>query len=109
MRARAGDPPRTMPQKVLAGRCADAHLRGDIVEVKVDQVVLTRTPMKAYAEALALGLKKTPVEVAVAYDTICVTDAATQATSAARTPESVPLEMSQAGILIARPGIGFPA
>src|SRR4051812_20474808 len=109
MRARAGDPPRTMPQKILAGRCADAQLRGEIVEVKVDQVVLSRAPMRAYGEALSLGLKKTPVEVAVAYDTICVTDAKTQALAAARTYQSVPLEMSHAGVLIARPGIGFPA
>src|SRR5438034_927553 len=28
MRARAGDPPRTMAQKILAGRCADPMLAG---------------------------------------------------------------------------------
>jgi aconitate hydratase len=98
-----------MPQKILAGRCADAQLRGDLVEVKVDQVILSRGPTRAYAEALALGLKKTPVEVAVAYDSICVTDAATYAASTARAPHVVIPEMLQAGILIARPGIGFPA
>jgi aconitate hydratase len=42
MRARAGDPPRTMPQKILAGRAADPQLRGDLVHVKVDQVVDAR-------------------------------------------------------------------
>src|SRR5262245_7889305 len=109
MRARAGDPPRTMPQKILAGRCADAQLRGDLVDVKVDQVILSRAPTRAFAEATALGLKKTPVELAVAYDGTCVTDEATNASLAARAPESVAPEMSQAGILIARPGIGFPA
>lgn len=66
MRARAGDPPRTMPQKILAGRCNDPQLRGDLVQVKVDQVVLSRAPARALAEATALGLKKTTVEVAVA-------------------------------------------
>ena len=40
MRARAGDPPRTMPQKVLAGRAADTSLHDDLVQVKVDQVVI---------------------------------------------------------------------
>jgi len=109
MRARAGDPPRTMPQKILAGRCADAQLRADLVDVRVDQVILSRAPTRAFAEAAALGLKKTPVELAVAYDGTCITDASTNAALAARAPESVAPEMSQAGILIARPGIGFPA
>lgn len=109
MRARAGDPPRTMPQKILAGRCADAQLRGDVVEVKVDQVILSRAPSRAFMEGVALGLKKTPVELAVAYDGVCVTDAATNAASAARAPEAVSPELAQAGVLIARPGIGFPA
>ncbi len=109
MRARAGDPPRTMPQKILAGRCADAQLRGDLVDVKVDQVILSRAPTRAFAEAITLGLKNTPVELAVAYDGACVTDASTLAALAARAPESVAPEMSQSGILIARPGIGFPA
>jgi aconitate hydratase len=104
MRARAGDPPRTMPQKILAGRCADAQLRGD-----VDQVILSRAPNRAFAEACGLGLKKTPVELAVAYDGTCVTDAASDAAFARRAPESVAPEMSQSGVLIARPGIGFPA
>jgi aconitate hydratase len=109
MRARAGDPPRTMPQKILAGRCADAQLRGDLVEVKVDQIIVSKAPNLAYGEALSLGLKKTPVELAVAYDGTCITDASTNAAQNARAPDSVAPEMSQAGILIARPGIGFPA
>jgi len=103
MRARAGDPPRTMPQKVLGGRCSDPQLRGDIVDVKVDQVILTRAPGRAFAEALALGLKKTPVELAMVYDGTCVTDAATlEASSVAAA------DLLQAGIFVARPGIGFP-
>src|SRR5439155_2431546 len=60
-------------------------------------------------EAVALGLKKTPVEVAVAYDTVCVSDAKTHAAAVARAPHTVAPEISQSGILIARPGIGFPA
>lgn len=109
MRARAGDPPRTMPQKILGGRCADPQLRGDVVEVKVDQVVLSRAPTRAFAEALALGLKKTPVELAVAYDGTCVTDPASNAAEIDRAPWTIAPEMVQAGISIARPGIGFPA
>jgi aconitate hydratase len=98
-----------MPQKILAGRAADPQLRGDLVQVKVDQVILSRTPTRAYAEALAAGLKKTPVEVAIAYDTTCVTDAAWNQAAAADHPLSVPPECLANGIQIARPGIGYPA
>src|SRR5271170_1468131 len=102
MRARAGDPPRTMAQKVLAGR-AEGPTRAvgsrDTIEVKVDQVVLARTPGRAFADALASGLKRTRVEVAVAYDTACVTDASLPRPAAS----SVPPEMVSHGVLIARP------
>jgi aconitate hydratase len=101
MRARAGDPPRTMPQKILAGRASDPQLRGDLVQVKVDHVILSRAPGRAVAEALAAGMKKTNVEVAVVYDGTCVTDA-----DSAR---PVPPELPTYNIPIARPGIGFPA
>jgi len=109
MRARAGDPPRTMPQKILAGRAADPQLRGDLVQVKVDQVILSRAPNRAFAEALASGLKKTPVEVAIAYDGTCVTDAAWNQAALAGSPLSVSHEMLAHGLLVARPGIGYPA
>ena len=109
MRARAGDPPRTMPQKILAGRAPDPQLRGDLVQVKVDQVILSRAPARAFAEALAFGLKKTPVEVAVAYDGCCVTDARSLRDTDDRGPASTPPELPAHNIQIARPGIGFPA
>lgn len=109
MRARAGDPPRTMPQKILAGRAADPALRGELVQVKVDQVILSRTPTRAYVEALSAGLKKTPVEVAIAYDGTCVTDVAWNNAQAAGSPLSVAPEMLANGVQIARPGIGHPA
>lgn len=109
MRARAGDPPRTMPQKILGGRCSDPQLRGEVVDIKVDQVILSRAPMRAFAEAVALGLKKTQVELAIAYDGSCVTSAVSSADRASRAPHSVPPELVQAGIYMARPGIGFPS
>src|SRR5258708_7805335 len=87
MRAKAGDPPRTMPQKILAGRADDPLLAGDLVHLKVDQVILSREPHLA---------------VAVAYDTPCVTAA----------NDEEPLGLRSAlnyGMLVARPGIGFPA
>src|SRR5688572_12920831 len=108
MRARAGDPPRTMPQKILAGRAPDPQLRGDVVQVKVDQVILSRAPARALGEALAMGLKKTPVEVAVAYDGTCVTDAASLKSTEERAAGSTPPELPAYSIQIARPGIGFP-
>jgi aconitate hydratase len=108
MRARAGDPPRTMPQKILAGRAADPQLRGDVVQVKVDQVILSRAPSRALAEALAAGLKKTPIESAVAYDGTCVTDAPSLKDVEEGGAHSVSPDFPTHNIPIARPGIGFP-
>ncbi len=108
MRARAGDPPRTMPQKILAGRAADPQLRGDLVQVKVDQVVLSRAPTRALSEALAAGMKKTSLEVAVAYDGTCVTDAESLLDLENGAPQAVSTELPAYNVPIARPGIGFP-
>src|SRR3954466_10268194 len=108
MRARAGDPPRTMPQKILAGRATDPQVRGDVVQVKVDQVILSRAPSRALAEALAAGMKKTSVEAAVAYDGTCITDAASLADVDDGGHASVSPELPAHNVPIARPGIGFP-
>lgn len=97
-----------MPQKILAGRAADPQLRGDLVQVKVDQVILSRAPSRILAEAIAAGMKKTPVEVAVAYDGTCVTSAASLLEVERSTPHSVSPELPSYSVPIARPGIGFP-
>ncbi len=111
MRARAGDPPRTMAQKVLAGRAADPTLAGDLVEVKVDQIVLARAPVRAFAEGLAAGLKRTTAEVALAFDGACVTERQEPRPGGAAAPPSadgVWQEMLGHGITVARPGVGYP-
>ncbi len=95
-----------MTQKILAGRADDAELKGDLVRVKVDQVILASEPNRALGEALRLGMKRAAPEVAVAYDTRCVTGL-TEPTLAS--PERVSREVLQQGVLVARPGIGFPA
>ncbi|MFT3773207.1 MAG: aconitase family protein [Minicystis sp.] len=97
-----------MPQKILAGRATDPQLRGDLVQVKVDQVVLSRSPSRALAEALAAGMKKTPVETAVAYDGTCISDAASLADVEEGGHRSVSPDFPTHNIPIARPGIGFP-
>lgn len=107
MRARAGDPPRTMAQKILAGRCADPTLSGDLVQVKVDQIVLARSPLRAIAEAREAGLKKTSAEVAIAYDTHCVTSSTSR--GHAEDMHSAAAELLAHGVVLARPGVGFPA
>src|SRR4029453_10755752 len=107
-RARAGDPPRTMTQKILAGRAEDPELGGELVRVKVDQVILAREPHRALGEALELGMKKCAVEVAVAYDTRCITNGSASET-APNAARRVSREFLQYGLLIARAGIGFPA
>jgi len=109
MRARAGDPPRTMPQKIFAGRANDPQLRGDLVQVKVDHVILSKAPGRAVNEALAAGMKKTSIEVAVVYDSTCITDAASQRENASGGPTAVAADLPAHNIPIARPGIGFPA
>ena len=114
MRARAGDPPRTMAQKILAGRCADPMLTGSQVSVKVDQIVLCKSPLRAIAEAREAGLKKTTAEVAIVYDTHCARGAPRRdETDASRTKiediQAATPEILGHGIVVARPGIGYPA
>lgn len=96
-----------MAQKILAGRCADPTLSGDVVQVKVDQIVLTRNPLRAIAEAREAGLKKTSAEVAIVYDAHAVTGSASRHYSEEMHAASA--EVLAHGIVIGRPGVGFPA
>ncbi len=100
-----------MAQKILSGRAADPALTGDLVQVKVDHVVLSRAPARAFAEALHAGLKKTTAEVAIAYDGACVTSNVTGSGTEEgfRLDRLVPPEVTAHGIVVARPGVGFPA
>jgi aconitate hydratase len=93
-----------MAQKIVAARSSDTARSTDLVEVQVDQIVLARSPVRAYAEGLSAGLKKTGVEVAIAYDGRCVT--ATDGTDDAR---SAAPEMLTHGLLFAKAGVGFAA
>ena len=95
-----------MTQKILAGRADDPNLNGDLVRVKVDQVVLAREPDRTLAEPALVGAKKCAVEVAIAYDTRCVT--ALSDTSPGLSQRGL-RDALNLGMLIARPGIGFPA
>lgn len=95
-----------MAQKILAGRCADPMLAAAQVSVKVDQIVLSRSPLRAIAEAREAGLKKTSAEVAIVYDTQCVGSATRKRV------EDVPAataDILSHGIVLARPGVGFAA
>ncbi len=109
MRARAGDPPRTMAQKVLAGRASNPSSSGALVELKVDQIVLARAPLRSFGEALQAGMKRTTAEVAIVYDTTCVTE-----NTGARGPRegtsvvAASPEMLAHGLMVARPGVGYP-
>ena len=96
-----------MAQKILAGRCADPMLSGDMVQVKVDQIVLTRSPLRAVAEAREAGLKKTTAEVAIVYDTHCATGIASKAH--VDDMQAASSDILAHGIVIARPGVGFAA
>jgi aconitate hydratase len=108
MRAKAGDPPRTMPQKILAGRAEDPRLDDEIVRVRVDQVILAREPNDILRDAVDWGLKKAAVETAVAYDTLCMTTGAAGQRDYQTSQQVSPSFVSR-GIVIARAGIGFPS
>jgi len=95
-----------MAQKILAGRCPDPMLAGSQVSVKIDQIVLTRSPLRAVAEAREAGLKKAAGEVAIVYDTECV-GSATRAR--AEDVGGAAAEILGHGIVVARPGVGFAA
>jgi len=95
-----------MTQKILAGRADDPNLNGDLVRVKVDQVVLAREPDRTLAEPVLAGAKKCAVEVAIAYDTRCVTAISDASPGLSLRGVKDALNL---GMLIARPGIGFPA
>jgi len=95
-----------MTQKILAGRSDDPNLFGELVRVKVDQVVLARDPSATIGDLLQLGAKRCDVEVAVVYDTRCVTTPGDQPAPAAARALREALNL---GLLVARPGIGFPA
>jgi aconitate hydratase len=96
-----------MAQKILAGRCADPTLSGDVVTVKVDQIVLARAPLRAIAEAREAGLKKTSAEVAIIYDAHAVTSTASRHYS--EEMQAAAAEVLAHGVVIGRPGVGFPA
>jgi aconitate hydratase len=99
-----------MAQKILAGRAADPTLAGPLVQAKVDQVVLARAPHRAWSQAVADGLKKTAVEVAIAYDGRCIAQADDAIdVQHGQHATSVSPGMLAHGIVVARPGVGFPA
>lgn len=106
-----------MTQKVLAPR-ARGSIDAEHVEVDVDQVALVRAPAQALGAAVAAGLKKTSVEVAVAYDGACVTLPAPHAGAAplagrgggvTSETRAVASDLLARGVLVARAGVGFPA
>lgn len=108
MRARAGDPPRTMAQKILASRSDESAPLTDLVKAKVDQVVLTRNPSRVLAEAFALGLKKTQLEAAVVYDGRCVSSAYPRPEEVEPVLDDPSFDPTAQSLTLARAGIGVP-
>jgi aconitate hydratase len=102
MRAKAGDLPRTMVQKIFAGRSSGTPSRGHVL-VKADQAVLAKAPHAALDEAISRGLKKTPLEVVVVYETICVRDGHADVGMDADARHTI---LSH-GLVLARAGAGF--
>ncbi len=111
MRAKAGDPPCTISQKILGPRQRGGARPGEPVLLAVDQIVLTDGVEGTIADARSRGLgtsngsgagKKTPVELAVAYD----------GHASRRAGEPEPFSVRQAlahGLVVSRAGMGFAA
>jgi aconitate hydratase len=102
-----------MAQKILSARSrAPSHgaNAGDMIEVSVDQVVITRAPQRVFAAALGAGFKKTPAEVAVAYEGCCITSREEAGARGASSDEqrAPQAEMLARGVFVARAGVGFP-
>jgi aconitate hydratase len=95
-----------MTQKILAGRADDPQLSADLPRVKVDQVILARDPDRVLAEVALLGGKKCMPEVGIAYDSRCVTQVGDPKPGIGARAYRDALAL---GMLVARPGIGFPA
>jgi aconitate hydratase len=95
-----------MTQKILAGRADDPQLSADLPRVKVDQVILARDPDRVLAEVALLGGKKCMPEVGIAYDSRCVTQIGDPKPGIGARAYRDALAL---GMLVARPGIGFPA
>src|SRR5690606_12153611 len=103
MRARTGDPPRTMCQKILAGHESGTDASARLIEVRVDQVALSREPTRVLEAAIDAGLKKSQVEVAAAYPPRCVTTRDANDNSSYRLPQ----DAVALGLTVAQPGAGF--
>lgn len=111
--AKAGERPsadaRTISQKILGPRQRGAASPGEPVLLAVDQIVITDGIDSAIADACARGLatsggpgKKTPVELAVAYDGRAIR----------RAGEPEPFSVRQAlahGLVVSRAGMGYAA
>ena len=102
MRARAGDPPRTMADKIFAGRHPQSFAPGDRLDVKIDHVALARDCGGTLALAKEAGLKSSPVEVAVAYAPRAIDDAE------ADVPANIAAFVAH-GVTWARSGVGYSA
>ena len=104
MRARAGDLPRTMTQKILAAHVAD-RLDPDAatVRARVDQVVLT-SPARVASVLRRLGTKRLAPELSVVYVGAGRTSAGVIAPSESEDVEALVAR----GFSVARAGAGFP-
>lgn len=97
MRARAGDPPRPMTQKILAAHVVAGNTPSGEGRVRVDQVVLT-SPPRIRAIVARLGSRKLAPELSIAY------------APAQGQGETLDVEALVAkGFSVGRPGAGFAA
>lgn len=94
-----------MSQKILAAHVEADESGTDLIEVRVDQVVLAREPHRILASAVKTGLTKSAVDVSVAYPSYCI--ATREEGVDAPSADRIPPEAVSLGFLVAQPGAGF--
>jgi len=95
-----------MAQKILSAH-GDDDGDNELVEVRVDQVVLAREPNRVLGAAVEAGLSSVIPEVAVAYPPYCVSLG--EEDWDPRAAHRVPHDAISLGMLVAQPGAGFAA
>lgn len=100
MRARAGNGPRNMTDKLLSRDESD--LPSDELHMPVDQIALTMPLERPLLAALANMDRLARVDLVVAYDPESMR-------SGERNDDATTAELKRLGVIRGRPGIGYPA
>ena len=105
MRARAGDPPRTMAEKLVSGRAASRHADAELMRLPADQVAIVHSPEAVLTHPSVAALERVAVETAVVYEPQCVRFRNSSRSSGIEFRRNV----LRQGMQVAKAGLGFAA